>query len=392
MDQSAASLKETPRRTFLRGAALAAGATALAFPNVVKAQGPVTMRFQSTWPAKDIFHEYANDFAKKVNDMTGGDLKIEVLPAGAVVPAFGLLDAVSKGTLDGGHGVTVYHYGKQTALALWGSGPGYGMDANTLLAWHKYGGGKQLLDKAYKSINANVVSYLYGPMATQPLGWFKKPVTKVDDLKGLKFRTVGISIDVFTGLGAAVNALSGGEIVPALDRGLLDAAEFNNATSDRVLGFADVSKVCMLQSYHQNAEQLEILFNKTKFDGLPEKMRAMIDIAVEAASADMSWKSVDRYSKDYIELQTKDKVRFFKTPDGVLQRQLEVYDSVVDKKSAENPLFKEIVESQKAFAARAVKWDLDTNVNRRMAYNHYFARAAAQPAKAAPAAKPAEKK
>ena len=107
------------------------------------------MRWQSTWPSKDIFHEYALDFAKKVNDMTGGDLKIEVLPAGSVVPAFGLLDAVSKGTLDGGHGVLAYHYGKQNALALWGSGPGYAMDANMLLAWHKYGGGKELLEKLY---------------------------------------------------------------------------------------------------------------------------------------------------------------------------------------------------------------------------------------------------
>jgi TRAP-type mannitol/chloroaromatic compound transport system substrate-binding protein len=378
---------ETPRRTFLRGAAVAAGAAALGFPNVVKAQGPISMRWQSTWPAKDIFHEYANDFAKKVNDMTGGDLKIEVLPAGAVVPAFGLLDAVSKGTLDGGHGVLVYHYGKQTALALWGSGPGFGMDANMLLAWHKYGGGKQLLDKLYKSINANVVSFPYGPMPTQPLGWFKKPITKADDFKGLKFRTVGISIDVFTGLGAAVNALPGGEIVPAMDRGLLDAAEFNNATSDRILGFADVSKVCMLQSYHQNAEQFEITFNKTKFDALPDKMKAIIENAVEAASSDMSWKAVDRYSKDYIELQTKDKVRFYKTPDSVLQKQLEVYDAAADKKAADNPMFKEIAESQKAFAARAVKWDLDTNVGRRMAYNHYFAKPAARPA-----AKPAEKK
>ena len=261
---------ETSRRKFLRGAAVAAATgAALAAPSVVKAQGPITMRWQSTWPAKDIFQEYALDFAKKVNDTTGGDLKIDVLPAGAVVPAFGLLDAVSKGTLDGGHGVLVYHYGKQTALALWGSGPAFGMDANMLLSWHKYGGGKQLLDKLYKSINANVVSFPYGPMPTQPLGWFKKPITKADDLKGLKFRTVGISIDVFTGLGAAVNALPGGEIVPAMDRGLLDAAEFNNATSDRILGFADVSKVCMLQSYHQNAEQFEILFNKTKFDALP---------------------------------------------------------------------------------------------------------------------------
>jgi TRAP-type mannitol/chloroaromatic compound transport system substrate-binding protein len=363
--------ESSTRRHFLKVAAAGSAAT-VAVPSIVNAQGPISMRFQSTWPAKDIFHEYALDYAKKVNDMTGGDLKIEVLPAGAVVPAFGLLDAVSKGTLDGGHGVLVYHYGKQTALALWGSGPGYAMDANMLLAWHRYGGGKELLAKLYASIGANVVSYPYGPMPTQPLGWFKNPVTKADELKGIKFRTVGISIDVFTGLGAAVNALPGGEIVSAMDRGLLDAAEFNNATSDRVLGFPDVSKICMLQSYHQNAEQFEILFNKAKYDALPEKMKAIVANAVDAASADMSWKAIDRYSKDYIEMQTKDKVRFYKTPDSILQKQLEVYDDVVAKKSAENPLFKEIVESQLAFAKRATQWEQDTVVSRRMAYNHYF--------------------
>jgi len=370
------------RRKFIKASTgvAAAGAT-LGFPMIAKGQAtPIAMRWQSTWPAKDIFHEYANDFAKKVNDMTGGELKIEVLPAGAVVPAFGLLDAVSKGTLDGGHGVLVYHYGKQNALALWGSGPAYGMDANMLLAWHKYGGGKDLLNKLYASIGANVVSFPYGPMPTQPLGWFKKPITKNEDFKGLKFRTVGISIDVFTGLGAAVNALPGGEIVPAMDRGLLDAAEFNNATSDRILGFPDVSKVCMLQSYHQNAEQFEIMFNKGKFDALPAKMKSIIENAVEAASADMSWKAIDRYSKDYIEMQQKQGVKFYKTPDPVLQTQLTSYDAAAAKKAADNALFKEIADSQKSFAERAVRWDLDTNVGRRMAYNHYFAKAAA-PAK-----------
>src|SRR5258706_2445514 len=367
------------RRKFLTGAAAATGAATLGFPMIAKAQGPISMRWQSTWPAKDIFHEYASDFAKKINDMTGGDLKLEVLPAGAVVPAFGLLDAVTKGTLDGGHGVLVYHYGKQNALALWGSGPAFGMDAKMLLSWHKYGGGRELLAKLYSSIGANVVSFPYGPMFTQPLGWFKKPVTKSADFKGLKYRTVGISIDVFTGMGAAVNALPGGEIVPAMDRGLLDAAEFNNMNSDRLLGFPDVSKVCMLQSYHQNAEQFEIMFNKTKYDALPAKMRAIIDNAVEAASQDMSWKAVDRYSKDYVELQTKDKVRFYKTPDSILSRQLETYDAAA-KKRADNALWVEIENSQKAFAERAVRWDLDTNVNRRMAYNFYFGKAAAKPA------------
>src|SRR5437588_3512748 len=368
------SAKTTQRRNFLKAATGVAGSVAaLGFPMIAKGQtGPVSMRWQSTWPSKDIFHEFALDYAKKVNDMTGGDLKIEVLPAGAVVPAFGLIDAVSKGTLDGGHGVLVYHYGKQTALALWGSGPGYGMDANMLLSWHKYGGGKQLLQKLYASIGANVMSFPYGPMFTQPLGWYKKPITKVDDFKGLKFRTVGISIDVFQGLGAAVNALPGAEIVPAMDRGLLDAAEFNNATSDRILGFADVSKVCMLQSYHQNAEQLEITFNKTKFDALPDKLKAIIENAVEAASQDMQWKAIDRYSKDYIDLQTKDKVKFYKTPESVLKRQLEVYDDVVKKYAAENPLFKEIVESQLAFAKRATQWEQDTVVSRKMAFDHYF--------------------
>jgi TRAP-type mannitol/chloroaromatic compound transport system substrate-binding protein len=363
--------KTATRRRFLKVAAAGAAAT-VAAPAILSAQGPISMRWQSTWPSKDIFHEYALDYAKKVNDMTGGDLKIDVLPAGAVVPAFGLLDAVSKGVLDGGHGVLVYHYGKQTALALWGSGPGFGMDANMLLSWHKYGGGKELLAKLYESVGANVVSFPYGPMPTQPLGWFKKPMTKVEDFQGLKYRTVGISIDVFTAMGAAVNALPGGEIVSAMDRGLLEAAEFNNASSDRALGFADVSKVCMLQSYHQNAEQFEITFNKDKYNALPDKMRAIIANAVEAASADMSMKAIDRYSQDYVELQTKDNVKFYKTPDSILKKQLEIYDEVVKKKSAENPLFKEILQSQLAFAKRTTQWEQDTVVSRRMAFDHYW--------------------
>jgi TRAP-type mannitol/chloroaromatic compound transport system substrate-binding protein len=369
--------KAPQRRHFLKHASAGAvGAAAMAAPMVSNAQ-TVSLRFQSTWPAKDIFHEYANDFAKKVNDMAGGRLKIEVLPSGSVVPAFQLLDAVNKGTLDGGHGVLAYHYGKNTALALWGSGPAYGMDPNMVLAWHYYGGGKALLEEIYKSLNIDVVSYVYGPMPTQPLGWFKKPVAKVDDMKGLKFRTVGLAIDVFKELGTAVNPLPGGEIVPALDRGLIDAAEFNNASSDRILGFADVVKNCMLQSFHQSGEQFEILFNKAKLDALPAELRNVITHAVEASSADMSWKAIQRNSQDYIELKTKDKVNFYKTPDAILRAQLAAWDKVIGVKAGENPLFKKVLDSQRAFAQRAGEWQNDYMVDFKMAWNHYFRRPAA---------------
>jgi len=366
------SQQKTPsRRNLLKGAVAAAGAGALAAPMVATAQTTTTLRFQSTWPSKDIFHEYAQDFAKKVNDMASGKLKIEVLPAGAVVPAFQLLDAVSKGTLDGGHGVIAYHYGKNSALALWGSGPAFGMDPNMVLAWHNFGGGKALVEEVYKSLNLDVVSYLYGPMPTQPLGWFKKPIAKVEDLKGVKFRTVGLAVDVFTEMGAAVNPLPGGEIVPALDRGLIDGAEFNNATSDRVLGFPDVVKNCMLQSFHQSGEQFEILFNKTKLASLPPELKSIIDYAVQAASAEMSWKAIERNSTDYAEMK-KQGVKFYKTPDAVLRAQLAAWDKTIEKKAAENPLFKKVLESQRAFAARAGQWQNDYMVDFKMAYNHYF--------------------
>jgi len=367
--------KATTRRKFLRGAAATSVAT-MALPTIARAQEPITWRWQSTWPTKDIFHEYAQDFAKKVNDMTGGQLRIEVLPAGAVVKAFDLLDAVSKGTLDGGHGVLVYWYGKNPALALWGSGPAFGMDANMLLAWHKYGGGKEILADIYKSLNLDVVSFPYGPMPTEPLGWYKKPIRSVDDFKGLKFRTVGLGIEMYTAMGAAVTALPGAEIVPALDRGLIDAAEFNNPSSDRALGFPDVSKVYMMQSFHQSAETLEILFNKTKYDALPDTLKSILATAVEAASADMSWKAIDRYSQDYIALQAQDKVKVFKTPNSVLKAQLKIWDETIAKKSAENPWFQKVLDSQKAFAERAAPWQYDQSVDFRIAVNHYFGKKA----------------
>ena len=384
--QSPAAVKPAAtasRRKFLTAATgVAAGTATLGFPMIAKAQGPISMRWQSTWPSKDIFHEFALDYAKKVNDMTGGDLKIEVLPAGAVVPAFGLLDAVSKGTLDGGHGVLAYHYGKQNALALWGSGPAFGMDGNMMLSWHKYGGGKELLQQALRlhRRERRFVPLWAAPDAAARL-------VQEADHQGRRLQGHEVPHRGHFDRPVHRHGRGGERAARRRDRpgdwiaGLLDGAEFNNASSDRLLGFPDVSKVCMLQSFHQNAEQFEVIFNKTKYDALPEKIRVHLAYAADAASADMTWKAIDRYSKDYVELQTKDKVKFYKTPDAILQKQLEIFDPVMDKRK-DNALFVEIIESQKEFAERAVRWDLDTYVNRRMAYNYYFGKPAA-PAKKA---------
>ncbi len=368
---SGKSTSPSRRRFLASAAASAAGAATIGFPAIATAQ-TTTFRFQSTWPTKDIFHEYALDYAKKVNEMSGGRLKIDVLPAGAVVKPFDLIDAVNKGTLDGGHGVSAYWYGRNSAYSLFGTGPSFGMDANTLLAWYEYGGGKALYSELHKIMNFDVVGFLYGPMPTQPLGWFKKQVKSPADLRNLKYRTVGLSVDVFKEMGASVVALPGGEIVPALDRGLLEAAEFNNASSDRLLGFPDVSKICMLQSYHQPLECFEILFNGKKYNALPNDLKSIVASAAQASSADMSWKAIDRYSTDYQEMQSKQGVKFFKTPKEILQAQLKAWDKVVAGKSKENPFFAKVIDSQKKFAARAVKWAQDTIVSPDLAYQHYF--------------------
>lgn len=361
------------RRSFLKGGATAAaaGAAALAMPNVVRAQEAVVFKFQSTWPAKDIFHEYAQDFVNRVNEMGGGRLKIELLAAGAVAKALEVHDAVLSGTLDGGHGVTAYWYGKHKSFSLFGTPPAWGWRANQMLGWIKYGGGQTLYDELVQQVlGLDLVGFLTGPMPTQPLGWFKQQITDAEQIKGLKYRTVGLSADLFKEMGAAVTIMGGGEIVPAMDRGLLDAAEFNNPSSDFVLGFPDVSKDYMLQSYHQSAECFEIIFNKTKFDALAPDLQAIIRYSADAASADMSWKAMDRYSKDLEALKAAG-VKVHQTPDSVLQAQLAAWDKVIAAQS-EDPFFAKVVESQKSWAKRVVGAQFELEVDQKVAYDHFF--------------------
>ncbi len=358
------------RRTFLKVAA-ASGAAAVAMPNVSTAQ-TVTWKFQSTWPTKDIFHEFASDFAKRVNEMSGTRLKIDVLASGAVVPAFQMQDAVNAGILDGGHGVCAYWYGKNKAFSLFGTPPAFGWDASNFLAWMNYGGGYDLYNELVGQVlKLNLVGFLSGPMPCQPLGWFKKEVKTPDDLKGLKYRTVGLAADLMREMGTAVTILAGGEIVPALERGVIDGAEFNNPTSDSLLGFQDVSKVYMMQSYHQAAEAFEVIFNKQKFDTLAAEQKAIIKYAAESASSDMLWKALDRYSKDLEVLRGKG-VSIIPTPEPVLKAQLEAWDKVIGKLSAENAFFKRVIESQQAWVKRTVAFERINTPSRDNAFAHFF--------------------
>ncbi len=360
----------TSRRRFIATAAAAAGATAVAAP-AVHAQAPIKLKFQSTWPNKDIFHEFAGDYVKRVNSMTGGRVELEILPAGSVVPAFQMLDAVSSGILDGGHGVAAYWYGKNKAFSLFGTAPAFGWDADELLGWIRYGGGQELYDDLVQNtLKLNVVGMLTGPMPSQPLGWFKKEITSADDLKGMKYRTVGLGADLFKEIGAAVTIVPGGEIVPAIDRGLLDGAEFNNPSSDLVLGFPDVAKVYMIQSYHQALECFEILFNKGKFEGLPKDVQEILRGAADATSSTMMWKAQDRYSKDLEAIKARG-VKVMPTPKPVLEAQLKAWDAVIANLSAD-PVFKKVVDSQKDWAKRIVGFRLEYEPDSKFAYDHFF--------------------
>ncbi|MBX6376837.1 MAG: TRAP transporter substrate-binding protein [Acetobacteraceae bacterium] len=369
------------RRGVLKAAAVGAvGAAVLAKPNVSRAQ-TVTLRFQSTWPQRDIFHEFAQDYVERVNRLAGGRMRLELLAAGAVVGAFQLIDAVSSGTLDGGHGVSAYWFGKNKAFSLFGTQPPWIADANQVLGWFYYGGGEALYKELVNDVlRLNVVGFLTGPMPTQPLGWFKNPIERAEQFRGLKYRTVGLATDLFAELGAAVVSVPGGEIVPALERGVIDGAEFNNPSSDRVLGFPDVAKTYMLQSFHQRAEVFEILFNKTKFESLPQELQAVLRHSAEAASADMSWKLQDRYSKDLLEMAQRQGVQVRTTPRAVLEAQLRAWDRVVQRLESDTssptagPLFKKIADSQREWGRRVGSFFLRYEASQVLAFNHYFAR------------------
>jgi TRAP-type mannitol/chloroaromatic compound transport system substrate-binding protein len=335
-------------------------------------QAAVTWKWQSCFGQTDIFHQMGVDLGRKLDEMTGGRLKIELLPNGAVVPFNQVIDATSQGLLDGGVGVPAYWFDKSRATSLFGTGPSFGMDAEQLIGWYYYGGGQPMYaELIQQNLKLDVVSFFGPPMPTQPLGWFKKEITSADDFKGLKFRTVGLSADLFKELGAAVVILPGPDVVPSLERGVIDGAEFNNPSSDKLLGFQDIVKVLMVQSYHQPVEFLEFLVNKKKFEALPADLQAIFRYATMAESADATWKYfLDANSKDLQEIKSKG-VKVMTTPQSVLQAQLNAWDVVVERES-NDPFFKKVVESQRQWAARVVPLRAQVMVDNTLAFKHYF--------------------
>jgi TRAP-type mannitol/chloroaromatic compound transport system substrate-binding protein len=364
---------QAPRRKFLKGAtAAAAGATALGFPMIAKSQSPIVIKMQGSWGSADIFNEMAQDYVKRVNEMSGGRLRIDYLLAGAVVKPFEVMDAVSRGVLDGGHTVPVYWYGKSKVASLFGSGPINGCDAQQTLAWIYKGGGLQLYQELLGKLGLNAVGFFAFPMPTQPLGWFKKPVKSAQDMKGLKYRTVGLAADLMQQMGLRVTQLPGGEIIPAMEKGVIEAFEYNNPTSDSRFGAQDTSKNYMMGSFHQAMEFFEIIFNKKKWESIPKDLQAILQYGVEAASSANFWTAMDNYSKDLQELTGKHKVSVTRTPRSIFQEQLKAWDVVNAKLQSEDPFFKKVVESQLAWAKRVAYYMFVNEADYKLGYEHVF--------------------
>jgi TRAP-type mannitol/chloroaromatic compound transport system substrate-binding protein len=361
------------RRKFITGAAsAAAGTAALGFPMIAKAQAPIVIKMQGSWGSADIFNDMAQEYVKRVNEMSGGRLRIDYLLAGAVVKPFEVMDAVSRGVLDGGHTVPVYWYGKSKVASLFGSGPINGCNAQQTLAWIYRGGGHQLYTELLAKLGLNAVGFFAFPMPTQPLGWFKKPVKTGADMKGLKYRTVGLAADLMQQMGARVTQLPGGEIIPAMEKGVIEAFEYNNPTSDMRFGAQDVAKNYMMGSFHQAMEFFEIIFNKKKWDTIPKDLQAILQYGVEAASASNFFTAMDHYSKDLQELMGKHKVAVIRTPKSVFQDQLKAWDVVSKKLQDEDPYFKKVVDSQLEWAKRVAYYEFVNEADFRMGYEHVF--------------------
>lgn len=365
------------RRSFLKNSALAGGAAAvgagtLAAPAVHAQPAPIVMKMQTSWPASDIWMDFARQYTTRVEEMSGGRLKVDLLPAGAVVGAFQVMDAVHDGVIDACHTVAAYWYGKHKGASLFGTGPVWGGSPTTMLSWFYQGGGADLYRELTQDIlKLNVYGFMGFPMPAQPFGWFKNEIKGLADVQGFKYRTVGLAADLLQSMGMSVAQLPGGEIVPAMERGVIDAFEFNNPSSDRRFGAQDVAKNYYLASYHQASETFEFVFNKDFFDDLSPDLQAVVKYAVEAASTSNTALAMKEYSSDLQRLMNQDGVKVHRTPQDILDGQLKAWDALIVELD-KDPFMKKCMDSQKAWVEQVTYYELMGAPDYVLAFNHYF--------------------
>lgn len=365
--------KTVSRRRFLKGTAVIGGAAAgstLAAPAVL-AQAPLVVRMQSSWPASDVWQEMAQHYCDRVEAMSGGRISMELLPAGSVVGAFQVMDGVSDGVIDVAHSVSAYWYGKHKGASMFGTGPVFGGNPHTMLAWFNAGGGKELYRELTQDVlGLDVVGFMGMPMPAQPFGWFKGEVNTVDDIQGFKYRTVGLAADLLQSMGMSVSQLPGGEIVPAMERGVIDAFEFNNPTSDRRFGAQDVAQNYYLGSYHQASECFEFIFNRPFYEDLDEDLRAILEYAVEASATANFATALDNYSRDLQELAAGG-VNVRRTSPEILEAQIGAWDTIIADLEGDEFISK-VIASQREWVDRVTYYELMNAPSYEAAYEHYF--------------------
>lgn len=331
----------------------------LALPGIAAAQQKI--RMQTAVPSASVYFELLKRYAERVDQMSGGRLKIEVLPDGAIVPAFEILDAVDKGIVEAGYAWTHYWSGKHPAAGLFSNpmaGAGAGLDQLSHVAWLLEGGGNQLLERFYSEVlKLNVVAHMVQPMGPDPLGWFSRPIKTVDDFKAMKYRSPpGITGEIFREMGVAAVAMPGGEIVPAAQRGTIDAAEWIGPADDRNLGLHTIWKHYYLQGLHQSTDVGEVLFNKTFYDKLTPDLKAILKTAGLASMAETYSFNVWRNAQAIVELREKHGVQIHDTPKEFFPEFVRATNVVLDRYAAKEPFFKEVLDSQRNFAKTVVPY------------------------------------
>jgi len=341
-------------------------------PAPATAQAPIRWKVQSAWPPTSIVQDAAKLLIDTIEKNAGGRFKLELLPAGAIVPAFEIQDAVNRGVLDAGHTTPGYIIGKLRAFIPLTHGPLFGMDFIDYYGWYWEGGGHELLNEAYQQkLKMNVVSFQVHPEGPQAMGWFKKEIRKFEDMKGMKYRIYAAGAEVYNKLGISSVVLPGGEIVPALERGVIDGAEWINCYDDKILGLDKVAKFHYAPGMHEPVTVGEFIINKGKWDALPADLKEIVKTSVQASYWNHFVKFQEKTAKACQELLAAG-IRIIKTTDELNYRFLKAYDELWQADAAKDEFYRKVIESQKKYSGLLVPYRLSYWPNYNFIAEHYY--------------------